>query len=1193
MKKGLKHDPLGCFVASMPNNHNHAPEAEKAAGLSSAGIRRLRTIYFLMRCSFIFLAIKFSLAGLLYAAGIKGQDLDTRLNLHLEKSGLKESLLAIEMKTGVHFLLPEELLAGVKKTVTVHREEISVKHALDEILLNTNLAYRAVNGYVVITRKPVPVKITGRVTDGKTKEPLPGVSIRVKGGQAGVATDANGFFTLMVPEEGATLVVAFLGYETREIKVTAQSGHLNIVLTVSSRQLSAVTVEARRKTNTEITVLQERRNAAIVQDAISAQQIERTGSITTTQALQRVSGVTVTDDKYVAIRGLGDRSVIGQLNGARLASSDPDRSAIPLDLVPASLLDNITIYKTVTPDKPADAAAGIVELKTKSVPDKQTLEIIAQTGFNSNIGIGGRVNSFYNSELGFFGQKVNYKNLSRDFLDLSTQYPGGLADIQRMLASSNGHPAAEKEAARINGIMHRFDPVMTTRFKTAPLNQLYSATYGNSFKVFRSHRIGIIGGANYYRRATDVYGGDLTQYSIYQGVITGNPDVYSPRNIPNYITPNNLYMGKYQTYKENTGTETLNYGVLGGLTYQFNPRHEVSFQYLGSWGSEAQAINMNGKYEYTGLPGDVASTIYSLKQTRRNLNTYNFQGEHKLLAGEYSPRLSYNLATSTSSQNDPDFRFITLTDYTPRGGGWYRQPVIEAPGGAGEEYVYTKNLYALNSGYVNGFSTYGIIQAEPNGRRWRKLDETNYNYKADLALPFKLLGHRQEFKTGFNYLNRDRKFRENMLFLPGSNFTPYGAVPLYEVEGNLDRLVSPQIIGIRPRSGNTGEGASQVGGFLYNSQKSPNNYTGFFETTAFYGMLDLHPLENLRLAGGVRFERTNIQSAVDTSNVFLDPALTKKDGEGNVVPVVLINPNTVYKTDYKPYYSANLTYTYKSNMNFRLAYNTTLARPELRELTNVFEFDAFQMGLVVGNPKLVNQHTENLDFRWEWFPAAGEVISASLFGKRINNQLVKVFSLKTDGLAAKYPEYPTIQFQNDPNTGTVWGMELELVKDLGKVWEPAKYFFFGSNLLLAQSNIKKTKERYAANKSLDRHTPENSPLFEQAPYSVNLWLNYNNKSSGTDLTATFNMVGERLIQINLTGEPDLYTRPVPVLDFVFSQRITKRLLFKGYAKNILNPAIETVYANPGSGGLWYGGKYINRSFKRGSEIMMGFTVNLF
>ncbi|WP_198315086.1 TonB-dependent receptor domain-containing protein [Chitinophaga sp. MD30] len=760
-----------------------------------------------------------------------------------------------------------------------------------------------------------------------------------------------------------------------------------------------------------------------------------------------------------------------------------------------------------------------------------------------------------------------------------------------MVANSNYSMEAHKEVNRINNIMRGFDPVMTTQYKKAPLNQLYAVTYGNSFDVFKKHKLGLILGGNYYRRFTDISGGEVTQYSIYQGVVTGNPAVYSPRNIPNYITPNSLFMGKYQTYKENTGVETLNYGTLIGVTYRFSRLHEISMQYLGSWGGENTASNLYGHYEYTGLPGDVRSTTYSLKQTFRNLNTFNLQGEHKFFNKEYSPRLSYNVASSTSRQNDPDFRFISLADYRPTNGAYYLKPST-GPASNGQ-FVYTDHLYALTSGYVNGFGSLGVMQAEPNGRRWRNLLEKNYNYKADLAIPFKVLGQHQELKAGVNYLFRDRSFTENQLFLPGSNFSPNKTLPLYAVYGNLNKLVGNEVIGLAMPSATNGEGMMPVNGFMYNSQKSPNNYKGYYATNAWYGMLDLRLTEKFRLAGGVRFEMTDIGSAVDTAGVFLDPSLTVKAPDGSGIPLNPINPNTVYKAVYKPYYSANATYTLNDNMNFRAAYNTTLARPELREITNIFEFDAFQMGLVVGNPNLVNQHTENLDFRWEWFTGKGEVIAVSAFGKRIQNQLVKVFSLKTDGLAATYPEFPVIQFQNDPNIGKVWGLEFEIVQNLGKVWQPLNKFFLGTNLLIAQSEIQKTPERYKANRSIDRYSPKNSPLFEQAPYSINAWLNYDNKKSGTDLTLTFNMVGERLIQINLTGEPDLYTQPVPVLDFVFSQKLSKRISFKGYAKNILNPAIKTVYANPKTGGKWYGNEYINRSYQRGSELMLGFTYNLF
>ena len=1128
---------------------------------------------------------------LMFAGSISAQDLNKRITLSLDSASLEQSIQEIAQKADLRLSIREKLLSGSTKRVSVASQTLTTGEALTLVLSGTGLRYRVVEGYVVVETAPVRGNVAGRVFDAEGRA-LSGVSVHIKGTKNGDITDENGAFSLPVPEKGATLVFSMVGFKEREMKVTGELQNLRVVLQSNTASLESVTVQARRRTNTSASVLNERRRSAIVQDAISAEQILKTGSITTTQALSKVSGVTITDDKYIAVRGLGDRSVIGQLNGVRLASSDPDRSSIPLDLVPASLLDNITIYKTVTPDKPADAAAGIVELKTKSVPEQQTLEFIAQTGFNSNIGVGGKYNSFWNSEMGAFGNQIKDKNLSTDFKNLATQYPGGMGAVQKMIANSNYSPDAYKEVNRINNIMRGFDPVMTTAYKKSPLNQLYSVTYGNSFDVFKKHKLGLILGGNYYRRYTDISGGDLTQYSIYQGVVTGNPDVYSPRNIPNYITPNSLFMGKYQTYKEHTGVETLNYGTLAGVTYRFSALHEVSMQYLGSWGGENTATHLYGRYEYTGLPGDVFTTTYSLKQTFRNLSTFNLQGEHKFFNKEYSPRLSYNLASSSSKQNDPDFRFVSLTDYRPRNGAYYFKPAIGDMSGAGS-YVYTDHLYALTSGYVNGVGSIGLMQAEPNGRRWRNLDEQNYNYKADLILPFKFFGQKQEFKTGVNYLFRDRSFTENQLFLPGSNFSSNKAVTLYDVYGNLNALVGNKVIGLFSPSGSNGEGQMPLSGFLYNSQKSPNNYTGYYETNAFYGMLDLRLNEKFRMTGGVRFEMTDIGSSVDTAGVFLDPSLTVKGPDGSAVPINPINPNTVYKADYKPYYSVNATYTLNSNMNFRAAFNTTLARPELREITNIFEFDAFQMGLVVGNPNLVNQQTKNLDFRWEWFTGKGEVIAISAFGKQIENQLVKVFTLKTDGLAAKYPEFPVIQFQNDPNTGKVWGMEFEVVQNLGKVWKPLKKFFFGSNLLVAQSEIKKTTERYAANKSLDRHTPQNSPLFEQAPYSINAWLNYENNTSGTDITLTFNMVGERLVQINLTGEPDLYTQPVPFLDLVFSQRISKRVLFKGYAKNILNPAIKTVYANPQTGGKWYGNEYINRSFKRGTEVMFGFTYNPF
>ncbi|ULT26723.1 TonB-dependent receptor [Sphingobacterium sp. E70] len=149
--------------------------------------------------------------------------------------------------------------------------------------------------------------IRGRVLDGSTGQALAGISVSVKDTRNSTSTDANGNFTIGISGQNGVLVLTSLGYQRKELVVSAKQVDITVRLQSLSTALQEVevTVQARKRANTEASVLEERRKASIVQDAISAQLIERTGSNTTTQALQRVTGVTITDDKYVAVRGLG------------------------------------------------------------------------------------------------------------------------------------------------------------------------------------------------------------------------------------------------------------------------------------------------------------------------------------------------------------------------------------------------------------------------------------------------------------------------------------------------------------------------------------------------------------------------------------------------------------------------------------------------------------------------------------------------------------------------------------------------------------------------------------------------------------------------------------------------------------------------------------------------------------------------
>jgi hypothetical protein len=447
-----------------------------------------------------------------------------------------------------------------------------------------------------------------------------------------------------------------------------------------------------------------------------------------------------------------------------------------------------------------------------------------------------------------------------------------------------------------------------------------------------------------------------------------------------------------------------------------------------------------------------------------------------------------------------------------------------------------------------------------------------------------MLGNKQTFKTGVYYLHKNRTYSEYVLYLPDILSTGTTFNELYNYHGNLNAWVAPGNIGFANTYAN--EGQVRDIGWLYYPQKTFNNYYGHAESQAGYVMLDLKPAARWRLTGGVRMESTDIRGILDTLGGSSDPLIYGFHRTGSII--------SKYNPGFKPYYSGTLIYNPRTDMNIRVAYGTTLARPELRELMPTIAFDPFQFAVVTGNPNLQNQLTRNIDFRWEWFPGSGEVFSVSAFYKLIDHQLTRTFSPDSGFLHSTGAQYNIIRYENDPSQGKVYGLELEARKNLGQTFPLLRNFFAGANLLLSRSIIRKNPERLAASRTIDLYSSAYSPVFEQPPYSLNAWLDYDNRKTGTDVTLSFNVVGPRLIQVRMTGEPDIYDHPVPTLDWVLSQRLSKHFIARAFVKNILDPAVQQYYATPGGSYTKFAGKsYLNTSYHQGREIALGVTYNIF
>ena len=156
-----------------------------------------------------------------------------------------------------------------------------------------------------------------------------------------------------------------------------QTSAQDVALAAEAVQLAEISVSAESERGTVNRALEEQRNAANIVNAVTAEQIAKSPDSDAGQAVQRVSGVTVQDGKYVFVRGLGERYTTTSLNGARIPSPEPERKVVPLDLFPSSLLEGITTSKTFTPDQPGDFSGAQVNLKTREFPARRVISFSA------------------------------------------------------------------------------------------------------------------------------------------------------------------------------------------------------------------------------------------------------------------------------------------------------------------------------------------------------------------------------------------------------------------------------------------------------------------------------------------------------------------------------------------------------------------------------------------------------------------------------------------------------------------------------------------------------------------------------------------------------------------------------------------------------------------------------------------------
>ena len=214
----------------------------------------------------------------------------------------------------------------------------------------------------------------------------------------------------------------YISYKSKLIDgVTVKAGevtNLNIILEENTTDLKEVIISASYNRESVNTLLLEQKNAVAVSDGISADAIKRTPDNNASDVMKRISGASIQENKFAVIRGLNDRYNLAFINGAPLPSTESDRKAFSFDLFPSNMLDNLVIYKTATPDMPAEFAGGIIQISTKEIPEEGFISASASGSYNS-ITTGKTKLASEGSKTDWLGYDNGLRDIPNDFQSLT------------------------------------------------------------------------------------------------------------------------------------------------------------------------------------------------------------------------------------------------------------------------------------------------------------------------------------------------------------------------------------------------------------------------------------------------------------------------------------------------------------------------------------------------------------------------------------------------------------------------------------------------------------------------------------------------------------------------------------------------------------------------------------------------------
>jgi TonB-dependent receptor len=708
-----------------------------------------------------------------------------------------------------------------------------------------------------------------------------------------------------------------------------------------------------------------------------------------------VPGLTLVQDKYVYIRGLGERYSQSTLNRAQIPSPDLTRNVIPLNVFPTSIVESLRVQKAWSANLPANFGGGAVDIRTKGIPDALTFTFEAGVGQNT-----ANPSSVY-----------SYSGGGDDSLGTDDGTRALPASISDALVTYQGNPSVNS----IYSVLRQEDPTAT----------LYDAQLVNrELAVALNRNIGLTTEStdpDYNLRTS--FGTRMDMGTDWQAGFNIGASYDTDWRFRRTRTADFGQPDEQNGIREES-THSVNIAGTLNLGLSFTEDHEISTTSLFLRNTDDETEVFDFFNENRLLSSGRGFRDYRLQFEEREMMTHQIEGTHYL---------------GTATRDKFPFLERALKGL-PEGTkvDWFYSTSTATTDIPNQVSVASETFTDRDTGFVESESV--RLTSSAADYRFTDLDDEVDNYGWSLTLPMQLRTSYVEIAGGYDHARKARTYKQTQLSLGYLNISDTDVLA-----GSLSDVFSDDnILADMPDPDPTNpvpDSRVFLNNAVFDRQgANSNSYIAATMTDAVWGKVDWTWQDTWRFAVGARWEDYR-QAAVDWNPYGFSASEPQVTTDVDTLASGVFNEDRVYP-------AAGITYMgdlWAETFQLRLGYSETAIRPDLREITDSSYIDPITGDLVRGNSGVVPSDIDNIDLRAEWYFSSGDNVSVTLFQKDIRNPIEFFEIPASDTTVAREiinAEYAQVR-----------GVEIEMLKELAFLGGIFDTLFVQGNLTLQDSEL--------------------------------------------------------------------------------------------------------------------------------------------